>query len=378
MHKIYFYPVGNGDCSQIVLENGKRILMDYRHEAFYENEDTPQINLKKHLKDELKKANKNYFDIVAFTHGDADHIEGSTEFFYLEHAKCYQSDERIKIKELWVPAAMILEEGTNDNQSKEVIILRQEARHRLIEGKGIKVFSRPDKLKSFLEKKHIDPDSRKHLIVDAGQVVNTFNLGRDGVEFFCHSPFIKHCDDGDIERNTAALIFQIRFKCYQQVINYLAIGDSTAEVLEDIVDITKYHGREDRLDWNLYNIPHHCSYLALNIDGNKGDKKTEPLPNVKTLLEHAQKNAIIVISSKPIRNDQEAYDAIQPPHIQAKNTYDEYLNKANGRKIYVTMEYPNEKNPKPLEFEISSQGIRLVPIAVGGAALASQNIGRAG
>ena len=190
--------------------------------------------------------------------------------------------------------------------------------------------------------------------------------------------FIKHCEGGDIERNAAALIFQIRFKCYQQVINYLAIGDSTAEVLEDIVDVTKYHGREDRLDWNLYNIPHHCSYLALNVAGNKGDKTTEPLPHVKTLLEHAQKDAIIVISSKPIKNDKEAYDAIQPPHIQAKNTYDEYLNKANGRRTYVTMEYPNEKNPKPLEFEISSQGIRPVPIAVGGAALASQNIGRAG
>ena len=29
MHQVKFYPVGNGDCSQIVLENGTRLLFDY-------------------------------------------------------------------------------------------------------------------------------------------------------------------------------------------------------------------------------------------------------------------------------------------------------------------------------------------------------------
>lgn len=32
MHQIIFYPVGNGDTSQIVLDNGKRILFDFRHQ----------------------------------------------------------------------------------------------------------------------------------------------------------------------------------------------------------------------------------------------------------------------------------------------------------------------------------------------------------
>jgi len=87
-------------------------------------------------------------DVLALTHGDDDHIRNSTEFFELRHAVKYQGNGRIKVKELWVPAAMILEEGTNDQQTNEVIIWRQEARHRLREGKGIRVFSRPDKLKA--------------------------------------------------------------------------------------------------------------------------------------------------------------------------------------------------------------------------------------
>ena len=34
----------------------------------------------------LKDANRDYFDVVAFTHLDDDHICGSSKFFYLEHA----------------------------------------------------------------------------------------------------------------------------------------------------------------------------------------------------------------------------------------------------------------------------------------------------
>ena len=49
MHKVIFYPVGNGDTSQIILENGKRILFDFRHQKKSEEEGSKDFNLKKHL-----------------------------------------------------------------------------------------------------------------------------------------------------------------------------------------------------------------------------------------------------------------------------------------------------------------------------------------
>jgi hypothetical protein len=52
--------------------------------------------------------------VVAFTHLDKDHIGGASDFFYLEHATKYQDKNRIEIKTLWVPAAAIVEEGTED------------------------------------------------------------------------------------------------------------------------------------------------------------------------------------------------------------------------------------------------------------------------
>src|SRR3954447_5845490 len=323
MPRVTFYPVGNGDTSQIVLNNGKRLIFDYHHQKKSEEEGSTDFNLKKHLTDELKAVQRAEVDVLALTHGDDDHIRNSTEFFELRHAVKYQGNGRIKVKELWVPVAMILEEGTNDQQTNEVIIWRQEARHRLREGKGIRVFSRPDKLKAWLEKNGLTLDQRRHRITDAGGVVPGFSLATDEVEFFCHSPFVKHTDDRDVLRNEASLIFQVRFEIGGTRFNYFAVGDSTHEVLADIVRISNYHGNQDRLDWDLYNVPHHCSYLALGPD--KGATKTTPTDAVAELLRHGQRNAYIVSSSNPIGNDKAAYDQQQPPHVQAKNTYREYL-----------------------------------------------------
>jgi hypothetical protein len=355
VHKIVFYPVGNGDTSQIILENEKRLLFDYRHIKKTQEGTGPEINLKDRLKDELKKAKKDAFDVVAFTHGDKDHIENSTEFFELLHAEKYQGEGRIKINELWVPAAMILETATNEEQSDEFVIWRQEARHRFKEGKGIRVFSKPEKLKDWLEENGLSLDSRRTLITDAGQIVPGFSIENDGVEFFCHSPFIKHVDHSDELRNEAALIFNIRFKIENNVYDYLAIGDSRWDVLEDIVQTTKDHNRKDRLNWDIYSIPHHCSYLALNED--KGEKETSPKPLIKELLQCGKDGAYIVSSSNPIEDSSAGREQKQPPHIQAKKCYEKFLGEINGAKFLVTMEEPNREEPKPIIFNIGKAGI---------------------
>lgn len=68
---------------------------------------------------------------------------GDTDFFELRHAALYQGNGRIKINELWLPAAMLIEDVKRDQMSDEFAILRREGRHRLLEGKGIRVFSKP-------------------------------------------------------------------------------------------------------------------------------------------------------------------------------------------------------------------------------------------
>jgi hypothetical protein len=257
-----------------------------------------------------------------------------------------------------------------------VFIWRQEARYRLRHGAGIRVFSKPDKLKAWLEANDLKLEDRHHLITDAGQLVPGFTLANDGVEFFCHSPFIKHVDGGDVLRNEASLIFQVRFEMDGTRFNYFAVGDSEHGVLDDIVAISKFHKNDARLDWDLYNIPHHCSYLALGPD--KGQKKTEPTANVAELLRHGQNGAYIVSSSNPIGSDKAAYEASQPPHVQAKNTYEEFLKEVGGRRFLVTMAHPTAAKPEPVVFEISGGGGNLALKRSASAAIISSPAPRAG
>lgn len=360
MHKVIFYPVGNGDTSQVVLANKKRLLFDFCHREQGEGAKEPLIDLKKRLTEELKAEGRDDFDVVGFTHGDDDHISNSTTFYELLHSPKYQGKGRYKIKELWVPAAMVLEPATKENKDGEVIIWREEARYRLREGKGIRVFSKPEKLKDWLEKNGMSVESRNHLITDAGQLVPGFTLQQHGIEFFVHSPFIKHTAEGDVLRNECTLIFQVRFEVGGTRTDYLAVGDANSDILEDMVDATKRHKNDDRLNWNLFNIPHHCSYKALAPEGQKGDRETIPTEKVKELLRHGQPDAYIVSSSKPISDDAEAYKQEQPPHIQARNAYERYLKEVGGRKFLVTMSEPNGFNPEPIKFEIDAKGLRRV------------------
>lgn len=352
-HKLTFYPVGNGDTVQVVIENGRRLLFDFCHRASGEESDNPLIDLKKALKDELRDAKRNSFDVVCFTHADDDHICGSTEFFELQHADKYQSGDRVKIGEMWVPASMILEEGCEGEDR----VLRQEARYRLRQGTAIRVFSKPELLKTWMSEQGIDFDARKHLFVDAGTIVPTFSRGADGLEVFCHSPFVEHAHDGDKLRNDGSIILHLTFVAGETVTRFLEVGDTDHETLAQIVRVTAQHGRDERLEWDIYNVPHHCSYKALGPD--KGEMMTESDDDVADLLRRGHNGSYVISSSQPIPDTADAYEQEQPPHIQAKNTYAAFLNEVRGRKLFVTMEYPVTRAPQPLRFTIGASGIHV-------------------
>lgn len=380
-HQIIFYPVGNGDTSQLVLSNGKRILFDFCHRKKAEGEEAPEIDLNKRLKQELDDAKRDDLDVVAFTHADADHIQGSTDFFELHHASKYQGNGRIKIKQLWVPAAMAMESASNDQQSEEFVILRQEVRHRLLEGKGILIFSRPKALIEWLvpklKERGESASARDHLFIDAGRLVPGFSLASDGVEFFCHSPFLKHYDGEDFIRNSAALVFNVRLRAGTNTFDYLEVGDAHWEDLEDIVSITKHHRNDNRLAWDLINIPHHCSYKSLSDE--KGERETEPKPLVKELLLAGKPDSYIVSCSKPVVDVKESYDQVQPPHIQARKAYERHLKEVKGRKFLVTMEEPNAAKPEPLVFDVTAGGISWTKTAlIGAPAIVANRPSRAG
>ena len=184
--KLTFHPLGNADCTRVDLADGKKLLVDFANTRNAQDPYDKRIDLPTELKSDLRAAERDYYDVVCYTHLDDDHCCGSGDFFWLEHAAKYQGDGRIKIRELWVPAAAILEDGLDDSGR----IVRQEARHRLRKGSGIRVFSRPTKLKAWLERpparsiaaptKWFDPVARPARAPSIGAMLNLLNRKTSG------------------------------------------------------------------------------------------------------------------------------------------------------------------------------------------------------
>lgn len=368
--KLTFYPVGCGDSTLIDLANGKKMLVDFDNNNRNGDPYSANIDLADELGKNLRAAGRDYIDVVVFTHIDKDHINGFADFFHLDHAAKYQGNGRIKIETLWVPAAAITEEGITDEQR----ILRSEARYRLKEGKGIRVFSRPDRLKDWLAANGLSLESRQHLITDAGTFVPGFSKhGPDGVDIFVHSPFGWRMNATQVEaRNEDSICFQATFLEGAQHTRVLFFGDTTQEILSEIVKVTKYHHREGQLEWDIYKTPHHSSYLSIGPE--KGVDETVPNDEVRWLLEeNGHAGGILVSSCPPIpikgtAKDIESY----PPHRQAHAYYRRVATKWGGE-IRVTMQFPNESKPRPSVIEITALGATLV-MAVANAAAASDGV----
>lgn len=372
MHKLTFYPINNANCIIIELDNGQLILFDYANPGDPQNDEDKRIDTASEIKALLKKRNRNNIDVVVFTHIDLDHIGGASELFYLQHAQKYQSDDRIKIDNLWIPAGVILEERTED----EARIVRAEACYRLKQGKGIRVFSRPKKLESWLNKQNpkLTLEERKHLITDAGKLVPGFSAAEDGVEFFVHSPFATRQNDNElIDRNGNCIVVQATFLFDSVETKVILTGDIHQEALDNIVKNTKIHQNEHCLEWDIYLVPHHCSYKSLN-EVEKGTNTTTPTEEIRWLLEEqGQNRGIIVSSSKPIPSE----DTTQPPHRQAANYYQKCAQSKDGEFI-VTMEHPKASAPKPLIITIDNSGATKKQISYGTPLIVTKSTPRAG
>ncbi len=377
MPKLTFYPLGNADTCLIDLANGKKLLFDYSDERDPNNSDDKRIDLPKALRDDLNAVKRDYFDLVAITHLDDDHTCKADEFFYLDNAKKYQGSGRIKIQELWVPANVITESRNNLEPGAQAI--QAEARHRLQKGYGIQVFSRPQKLKKWLEDRGLTIESRSQFITDAGQVAPDFTLAVDGAEFFAHSPFAWRQDDNTvIDRNGDSLVVQLTLEVAGVQTKVILSADVDHTALTDIVKITKTHKNESRLEADVWKLPHHSSYLTLGPD--RGDDETVPVDDVAWLFEEQlQRGGIIVSTSWPIPTEGSDEDeSPQPPHRQAANYYKRIVGEKDGEFI-VTMEYPRQGAPRPLVIEVDYRKARIKRSqSIGAAAMTPVSAPRAG
>ena len=365
-----FFPIGNADTC-IIDSGGRKFVFDFAAPTPQGGGDR-RIDLAKTLRAELRKEKRDTIDVVSFSHLDTDHFAGASEFFHLEHAKKYQGPGRFHIQEMWVPAAAVLE--SKWDQSQEGRIIQAEARHRLKQGKGIRVISRPEALDDWLRKQGIDPRARRRLIVSAGNLMPGFTIKDTEIEFFVHAPFADQRDESEVDRNGESSVFHVTLKDGPGEVRLLLTGDTPYDVLSRIVETSERAGNKHRLTWDIVKVPHHSSYSSLGPD--KGKQVTKPVPGVRRLYEeYGQQAGTIVSPSKAIPDSDETL----PPHRQAAEYYKSAAKKLGGNFV-VTMEHPTKQNPKPVNLKVSGkgQGVALEKVAPSGTAAVITNPPRAG
>ena len=373
MPKVTFYPVGNADTFVIDLAGGEKFIFDYANRRTGEDGDK-RCDLPAELRKDL--GDRTHYDVAVFTHLDLDHYDGMTDFFYLEHdpkfqGKAADGKKRIKMTTMWVPAAVLTE--NLEDAEEESRVIQKEAWHRLDNGEGIRVFSRPDSLKDAIEKRGIQFGEVRHLIVDAGRTVPDYTQADHGVEFWVHSPHASRQNDDDlVDRNDHAIVLLAAFKVGSVETKVQLFADVTHEVIADIVNVTKKHRNEARLEWHVFKIAHHSSYLSLGPD--KGKTKTNPVDEVVWLFEEqGHTKGIIISTSDPIPSG----DTVQPPHRQAAKYYGDVAAGLEGQ-FRVTMEHPKKSDPKPLVIDIGASGARLVEVTQEASARSAPNVLTAG
>ena len=321
MPQITFYPIGNADTTLIELVDGRLILKDFCHTEVDDN----RPSLRDEISDRLSELDRDMIDIVAFSHADSDHVSGADEFFYFDHAKKYQDDDRIKIGELHLPATFLTETGLKGAAR----IISAEAKHRLEEGERVKIYSSPEQLGD-----KYDPDNA--LYQHAGSCLEGITKDNGGAEIFVHSPLTYIVEEDGSERNGNSIVWHITFFEGDSPCRLILGADAIQETLVEIVKRTVANDNEDRLTYDLFRIPHHCSYLSLSAE--KGTDETIPRDEIKDLYQMGNSNAILISSSNPIPSNA---DDAQPPHRQAAAFYKRIAReKGDESNFLVTMDWP--------------------------------------
>jgi len=203
-------------------------------------------------------------------------------------------------------------------------------------------------LDDWLKENGIDPKDRECLITHAGEV-----LGFNNAEIFVHSPFSFKMENEEVDRNGACLVFHVTFFEGSTSTRLMLGSDAEHESWDSIIIKTLQKKSPERLVWDIFRISHHCSYTALSPE--KGKDKTEPLPSIDKMFINGDVRSYLVSSSWPIDSD------IEPPHKQAANYY-----RGLDGEFLVTMEEPNKRSPKPIEFEITDKEHRKLLLAASG------------
>lgn len=357
-HYIKFYPVDNGDTTLITLSDSTTILIDCKLRTSAEDpDDKTKFDVKKDLLSNIQKRNNNPFiDTFILTHPDKDHCHGFEKHFYKGKPEDYKKenleDEEIMIDEIWITATLF---DLAENDDARAFKKEAERRRKLWDSNSIDKNRAGNRIRMI----GYNGDEKFENIPAyyPGELAKEINgNSKSNFEFFVHSPLKKSLITAvaEVNKNFSSIVMQARFKINESDTNLAACflfgGDADHIIWEQILTKSKKYNNLDKLEWDYFLAPHHCSWTYFNnvpYDSNS-ENKIAKISSLE-ILDFKLGNGKIVASCKTIKDDGD-----NPPHYAAKKEYEAKV--AKGDFIELAM-MPTESEPKPVVVEISDAGI---------------------
>lgn len=341
-----FWPVGTGDSTTIVVSETEIIQLDINDKQMADEQGNEHIPIVDELISKLPKRNgKPYLSCFILTHPDQDHCRGFADLL-----------KRVVIGEIWHTPRIFREYEDTADLCDDAIAFRKEAHRRAklcidaagdpgagnrvrIIGYAEELFEQGERYYGFPKSQFYTRPGNPIITLDGADV-------RDRFQAFIHAPFKNSLANA---RNETSLAMQISI-APQNPMYGLFLGDLSYPSLMQIFNETHRHNNEKHLMWNVLLAPHHCSKKVMyerDSDGNDILKQ-----DVLDEFSACQLEIGYIVSSSnefPASNS----SGDNPPHIKARNRYEEIVN----NDFVCTGEVSTPKNVKPIIFSSTQNGI---------------------
>lgn len=372
--KITFFPVDNGDMTLIELENGKTILIDVSIRVAADDPDDPTRDVAKDLRKRLKRDAKGrlYVDAYLLSHPDRDHCTGLDRHFHLGPSETLSGD-KILVREIWSSPLIFRRASRNHPLCDDAAKFNTEAKRRVARYREIgAAVGDGDRILILGRDENGKTNDLMAIVVEVDSFIPHLNgLIEPGMSARLLGPLPKSDDEAEEEtlsKNHSSVILQFTLLADGGSARFLTAGDAEVAIWE-----RQWNRHRLRPHWLAYDLllsPHHCSWHTLSYDSwSEMGEDAQVIQNARNALAQAGSGAHIIASSKLIRDDDD-----DPPCIRARREYNAILEPVTGR-FLCTAEYPNERRPAPMEFEIDRNGLSLKSASLESPAIITGAIG---
>lgn len=361
--KVTFFPVGEKNGGMILLRlndtNTTTILLDC---CIGEDLIADYCDVNEELRNRLPTDSEErpYVDAFILTHRHEDHLKGLQTHFHLGSPEDYpepkgNDNKKIFIRELWSSHNFWKPSSEKYPLCENAKAFNKEMKRR------VKLFEDSSKIQDEGNRAIIigkDPDGKTdnlgEINYDIGDVftkINNKNISSK-ISGLILSPIVQQENEEDecfTDKNRQSVVINLTVKEGEESNKLLLAADAECLVWETLWEENK--NSKENLKYDILVAPHHCSWHSLSYDSQSNDDDPKVCQNAKSALSQKKTGAFIVSQSKPIKNE----DA-DPPSKAAK---DEYLTIVSKSQFICTNDYPNEKEPEPIEFELTGGGPQL-------------------